>query len=76
MVRLAFLRLRTEFEVQCFLDSDDLLGPLAGDRADIQHDVLKNFWKTLKKRFPSVRRVVIKRNWDFLLPRQHNKRVS
>ncbi|KAI9661805.1 MAG: hypothetical protein M1821_009044 [Bathelium mastoideum] len=72
---LPFLAHVQNIEVEYCDGADDKIGPLRDSIMDIQHDVVRDFWKTLKKRFPSVKKVVINQNWEPTSSRQHDKPV-
>ncbi|KAF2465802.1 uncharacterized protein BDR25DRAFT_345960 [Lindgomyces ingoldianus] len=70
---LPFLAHVQNVEVEYQHGSDNRIGPLHDGIRDIRQDVVRNFWNTLKKRFPRVRRAVINQNWESLSDKDYNK---
>lgn len=56
---------------------DDIIGPLrSGGESDIQHGVVRGFWKTLETKFPMLRKVIITQNWLPRSDRKYNNIIS
>ena len=56
--------------------SDFKIGPIRDGVLHIRHGAVKDFWNTLKKRIPCVKRVVINHNWRPLTLEQQEKSIS
>lgn len=78
---LPFLAHVQNVEVEYHDGADNKIGPLRkfvpGEPRimDIRHDLVRDFWKSLKKRFPNVKRVVINKHWESPPHRKDTKPV-
>lgn len=64
-------------EIEHQISEEDIIAPLQPDgESNIQHNVVRGFWKTLETRFPMLKKVIITQNWRPRTDRKYNNIIS